>query len=504
MGASVSKNVSNTIAKAVAKVSSNIIQNTQLSLDMAQVISVSDVHGDVHISGNTFTQRANINMHALLDALSTEEAQQSIMQELVQEAKSVTSGINIGQLSDTQNTMNILMEATINLLTTIGQTCKAFNRKYQAIVVKRVSGNVYIQDNVFQQIYDILQNCTEQAVSNNSLLQDLTSKLSQEASARSEGISGWILVALLAVFIGMPVVGGVVAGRAILKFIFPIILVAGIILLVMYYVRGKQVMKEVGFSTFINNTPLCAPTADRVPQAYTNAVDASNACKDDDTCKAFDWQGMTISQDGTYTVIDDPVTRFYSGVSDKCWTAIKPDNANLLRYRTFAKGAREPSSYAVLTGVKKGDVFLNTTTGVWSELTTEWQPRGTITTNSFNRIDWNYADPSLPRTDGTPYGVPMLDSPIANDVYVYIKEQNPIFLYIFRYNKGWVQEQKIKGPGLAPDTPASINASGFKKIERPVWMLYAGIAGITIGAIGSGITMYLEPGNKEGYTDFDW
>ena len=208
MGASVSKNVSDAVTRAVAKVSSNIIQNTQLSQDMAQVVSVRNVHGDVHISGNTFTQRATVNMHALLDALSTEAAQQSIMQELAQEAKSVTSGLNLGQFSDAQNTMNLLMEATINLLTTISQTCNAFSRQHQTIVVKRVSGNVYIQDNVFQQIYNMLQNCTEQAASNNRLLQDLSSKLSQTASAKSEGISGWILVALLAVFIGIPVVGG--------------------------------------------------------------------------------------------------------------------------------------------------------------------------------------------------------------------------------------------------------------------------------------------------------
>lgn len=506
MGASVSKNVSNAVTRAVAKVSSNIIQNTQLSQDMAQVVSVRNVHGDVHISGNTFTQRANVNMHALLDALSTEEAQQSIMQELAQEAKSVTSGLNLGQFSDAQNTMNLLMEATINLLTTIGQTCKAFSRQHQAIVVKRISGNVYIQDNVFQQMYNILQNCTEQAASNNRLLQDLSSKLSQTASAKSEGISGWVLVALLAVFIGVPVIGGVVAGRAILKFIFPIILVAGIILLVLYYVRGKQVMKEVGFSTFIKNTPLCAATGERTPpRAYASTVDASNACKADDTCKAFDWQGIEVAQNGTYTVLDDPVTRFYSGVSDKCRMAIKPDNVKLLRRPTFFQGDLDPNADPTLVaaGAKKGDVYLNTTNGVWSQMVIQWQPRGTVTTHSFNRIAWGYVNPSVPQTDA--YDVAMLDSPMENDVYVYANQYNPAYLYLFRYDtaNGWVQEQKIKGPGLVPDTPAVINASGFKEIERTAWMLYAGIAGIVIGAIGSGITLYLET-NKENYTEYEF
>lgn len=505
MGASISKNISNAVTKAVAKVSSNIIQKTQLSQDTSQVVSVSRVHGDVHISGNTFSQRANVNMQALLDALSTEEAQQSIMQELAQEAKSVTSGLNIGQFSDAQNTMNLLMEATINLLTSIGQTCSAFNRQNQSIVVKRVSGNVYIQDNVFEQMYDILQNCTEQAVSNNRLVQDLSSKLSQTASAKSEGLSGWVLVALLAVFIGVPVIGGVVAGRAILKFIFPIILVAGIILLVLYYVRGQQVMKEVGFSTFIKNTPLCAASGERVPsQAYANTVDASNACKADETCNAFDWQGIEIAQDGTYTVLADPVTRFYSGVYGDCKTAIKPDNVKLLRYATFFEGALDPNSDPALVDAKKGDVYLNTASAVWFQKVIDWQPRGAITTQYFNRVAWGHNNPSVPRAQGASYNVPMLDSPVADDVYAYASQHNPAYLYLFRYDaaNGWIQEQKIRGPGLVPDTPAIINASGFRETERTAWMLYAGIAGIVIGAIGSGVTLLQK---KEGYKEyFEW
>lgn len=490
MGASVSKNVSNAVTRAIAKVSSNIIQKTKLSQDMAQVISVRDVHGDVHISGNTFTQRGNVNMHTLLDALSTEDAQQSIMQELAQEAKSVTSGLNIGQFSDAQNTMNLLMQATINLLTTISQTCKAFNRQHQTIIVKRVSGNVYIQDNVFEQMYDILQNCTEQAASNNRLLQDLSAKLSQTASAKSEGLTGWILVAMLAVFIGTPIIGGVIVGKTILKFIFPIILVVGIVLIVLYYTRGKKVMKEIGFSTFIHNHPICAATGERVTaEMYANTVEASNACNADDTCQAFDWQGIEIEQNRTYTPLDNPVTRFYSSVSDQCMAAIKPDNVKILRSPTFFQGEIDPNNNQSLVDAKKGDVYLNTINGTWSQKVIQWQPRDVVTTLSFNRLSWG--------TDSTPKA-PMLDTPVADDVYVYASQHNPAYLYIHRYDtdNGWVNEKKIKGPGLVPDTPPVINSSGFKEIQRTTWMLYAGIAGIVIGAVGSSVTLYLQTSKK--------
>ena len=93
-----------------------------------------------------------------------------------------------------------------------------------------------------------------------------------------------------------------------------------------------------------------------------------------------------------------------------------------------------------------------------------------------------------------------------DDVYVYANQHNPAYLYLFRYDtsNGWVQEQKIKGPGLVPDTPAIINSSGIKEIEKTAWMLYAGIAGIVIGAIGSVITLYTKKEKYANYTDFEW
>lgn len=58
MGSAVSKNITKAATEAVAKVSNNIIQDSKLTTDQTQIISVSDVDGDVNISGNTFTQKS--------------------------------------------------------------------------------------------------------------------------------------------------------------------------------------------------------------------------------------------------------------------------------------------------------------------------------------------------------------------------------------------------------------------------------------------------------------
>jgi hypothetical protein len=102
MGASISKNVSENITRSMATISTNIIQNTEISQNSKQIISVSNIEGDVVISGNTFTQEAKINMSSLMKALSSDEAQQEILQNLIQESKAEISGLNLFQFSQSR------------------------------------------------------------------------------------------------------------------------------------------------------------------------------------------------------------------------------------------------------------------------------------------------------------------------------------------------------------------------------------------------------------------
>lgn len=471
MGASTSKNLSSSITKAIAKVSSDIIQKTKLSQDQAQIISVKNIHKDVHISGNRYTQKATINMKSLLDALSKEESQQKILMELAQQAKSITSGLNLAQYADSQNIMNTLIEATVNLLTTISQTCKSFSKQRQEIDIDRIHGNVYMTGNVFNQVYDILQNCSEKAVADSELIQNLTTKLSQSSSATSEGLSGWVLVALLALIMGLPILGTIIGGTVILKFIFPVIFFIGIVLLILYYmnVGSKEVMKLNGFSSLIKNTPMCLAVSDISNTAQPKtSIEASNECLKDSNCKAFDWQGSKIDKHGVSTEIY-ATTNFYESISNQCMKNIPLDNASLLRPPILFEGSVEPSE---IPTSKEGDIYLNTSNGTWYQKKSEWELMGVLTHN-FNKILWGHVQPK----DGDPQHV-------DNDVYVYSDLRNPVYFYIYKFkNKKWQRDNKIKGPGLVPSI-SSINTSGFKKLERPNWMFYGGISCVVIGTIG--------------------
>ena len=476
MGASTSTNVMNVVTKTVANISTDIIQKTSLSTDSSQIISVSDIDGDVTIKDNVFYQTATINMQALMNALTNESAQQELVVQLSQEAKSLVSGLNIGQFSDASNTMNIVIDALINVLTVITQTCVAVASQSQEIVVKRVRGNVMIQNNVFDQVSDIISQCTQSAVANSSAVQDVKEKIDQSASATAQGLTMWAIVAIAALIIGLPVVGGIVAGKEILKIIFPIILAAGIILIVAYNYWTTTDMKLTGYSTFISSTAVCLPKSLTTSTAYQTAAAANDVCLKDDACVAYDWQGAKVNADGTYAPIVPPVTVFYSYVDPSCSKNILQDKTETIAYPTVRSGPSDPTPDA---SIPEGDAYINVTTSGWFQKRNNyWIYQDLILTSKFNKITVS-ATPPLSTTVGQDL-----------DYFVYVNPVSPSYMYVYKYDSGWVQSMKIKGPGFVPNSPKITNASGFKVQNKKIWLLYLGIAALVLGTIGTTYTIY--------------
>jgi Lipid membrane protein of large eukaryotic DNA viruses len=491
MGASVSSNVIDMIARTVATVSTDIIQRSQLTTDSSQIISVADVEGDVYITGNTFEQTAMINVQALMTALNTESAQQRLMIQLSQEAKSLVSGLNIGQFAEADNTIDLLMEATIHLITTIKQTCAASTGQRQGITIVRQKGDVYVQGNIFSQVSNILYVCTQNAVSNSSEIQDLQAKLDQTASATAEGLSPWAIAIIVGIIFGVPVIGGVVGGYYVLKYIFPIVIVVGIVLIGMYFYWTTIDMQHVGFSTFVQNTALClGQKASTTPQ-YLNVAQASDACLRDQACEAFDWQGIVVQPDGSYNLLAPATTTFYSSVAGGCQAAIRTDNVSTIRFPNFTAGAGEPHA---IIGVQPGDAYLDTTTSKWYQLMLgRWLFMDLLMKTPYTRMTLGYAVP-------TAIGA-------AGDVYVFYDHTTPTFVQLYEWKadtKSWVATAKLNGPGVAPDAPTVTNASGFKVLNRKSALLYIGIAAIVIGAVGTFFVFFrtskkkTEPGAARG------
>lgn len=481
MGSAVSKNISKVTTEAIAKVSNKIIMDTKLSTDQSQVISVSDVDGDVHISGNTFTQKANINIKSLLNVLIQEDVQQDLTMQIAQACKSIVSGLNIFQFPNAQNEINTFLKASAELVNTVSLNCAASLSENQVITITRTKGDVYITDNIMTQLADIFESCIEDAVSKNSVYQKLQEKIDQSATSKAEGLDLWQIIILVAIVLGIPL-ASVVGGVAVIgKFLFPTSIVAGVGCLVLYYTWIDESIYSHAFSPLIRNIANCnAKPLAATSNAYSNSTAAAEACKQNKYCAAFDWQGAVIDNLGNHTSFSPPQTTFYSSIGPGCEKAVtsSPDHSKLFRNPVFIKGSGLPTKF-------EGDVYLDISTAdyyFFNQDTSTWIKQGSFAHNDFtsrNSINWGTVIPTT-NTQGVP-----------GSIYVYYAASNPLYFHIYVKNPdAWkLYTPPLKGPGLIPNTPANINVSGFTTIKHKVWLLQFGAALIIIGLLGTAISI---------------
>lgn len=477
MGGSVSKNVANIIIKAVVKVSSKIVQDTAISYDSSQIIYIRDTKGDVIVRGNKLIQHAYVNMQALFNALSTSSAQQNLAIELAQSAKSLTSGLNLGQFSDAENDLEVLIQTSIELTTVISQTCANLITQNQQIIIEHTIGSVVIENNLFDQVANIFSNCLETSINNSEALQSIVLKLTQDASATSQGLSEWAIIGLVAAMIGIPTVGAIFVGKDILTYLFPLMTVVGVIMIIVYYVKRKQIIPVKAYSTFIENTSECLAIPHH-PQAvtlYESVAAAGDYCNKSADCAAFDWKGLEISESGTYQVVKPPQTMFYTSVDSNCRNSIQTDNVNMLRTPVVYFGPGQPPQ--TISSVIRGDIWIDTIASNWYQLTTTWIANEQIVTTKFSKLTIQKQSPSTsqPGIDG--------------EVVVVYNEIDPSVFGRYSYSSGsWSFSGNVTGPGLFAYAPSITNASGVKEISSTDWLWYAGGAFAIMGILGTIVT----------------
>jgi len=475
MGQSSSKNIINAVTKSIATVTANIIQKTQLSTDQSQIISVMDVEGDVVITGNRFTQTAQLNMKALFDALNTEAAQQQIVTQLGQEAKSLISGLNILQFAKAENVMSTLVDASINLISNISETCGVGGQQFQNITIERVKGDVLIQNNVFDQVSNIFQDCASKAVANSSTIQTLSQQLNQLSTSQAKGISPLFIALIVAAIIGIPVLGVVTIGTSILKYIFPLMLLASAILFVLYYRSGTDEMDIIGFSTFIENSPIC--NAELLAKTrYDTAAQAANGCAVNSMCQAFDFK-TDFTIDGVNTPVTGDNTAHYTSVSPQCKASLGQDKAPVLvTPKNIFKGDGSPAG---LTESALGDLYFDTVSAQWYQKdATGWNLGGKVTEIPYSSLDVGTISPLQ-----DPSVIPNVQE---NSVYVFLEKSYYRNFIVYRFVGGqWTLEKRIPGAKALFGNTTLNNSSGFKYQAKSTWMLYTAIALLIIGVIGT-------------------
>tara|TARA_B100001059_G_scaffold180655_1_gene181473 strand:+ start:972 stop:2486 length:1515 start_codon:yes stop_codon:yes gene_type:complete len=496
MGGAKSKNIATSTAEAISKVSTDIINNTSSKAYNAQIIENRNIKGDVNISGVTQTQKVTINMQALLDALSTSESQQKLSAELEQTAKSIVSGLNLLQFSDADNSIDNYLKAMNTMSTSVLQTCSADVKNFQVISNVDVDGNINMNNIQQKQVTNVFSNCIEKAVSKSSAIQDLQTKLKQSATAKSEGLNIWAIVIIglvvlacvaLYYFGAAPAAAGQAVKQAITitkAIFFPLLIVSGIVLILVYILVKSSVMSSNLFSGLISNTDTCtAIPLGKKTTAYTTSVQAQEACRKMKDAVAYDWKGMVVQGDGVTKVLDKPTTTFYSSVSDSCAKNLKKSKVKLFKpVDNVAVSAAKPKD------ASNGDIWIIPTTSEWYQYDSEkliWEAQSNpLIKNGKMKggetIAWQEEPPTLQsgKVDSGDYLVTWGDLKSYFVVYNWQKDK-------------YVKQDVLLVPGRVPYTPAlegkpRINASGFKKqVRNPTFLIIGSILSGTglIGAI---------------------
>lgn len=327
MGNTNSNSVINNTTEMITNQVINMVSNQDVTSLQTQGITVKDAKSDVVISGNTFSQNAYMDFSSVMNTITQQEAQQDIMIQLQNEAKSMNKDLNLFQFADANAVVNNYVNATINLTTNIVQNCAAASTQSQKISVETAGGKVSITNNTFDQLNKMFAQCLFSATSDQKSMQKMQELIDNKASAVNEGVSIWAIVVLAIVallFMCAPVFIGVwalehtimVIIKVILQLIFVLLFFAGVILITMYYVMKENVIRLTPNQATIEQLKdqcQATPTTKEPVKSYNNAQDAGNQCLEQNY-KGFDF--VTVGDNSS------PLTTFYSSMNPQCQNSV--------------------------------------------------------------------------------------------------------------------------------------------------------------------------------------
>lgn len=325
MGNASSTNVAKIITDVHANVATAILQKQDVTLNNSQIIRIVGTTGDVNITNNTFRIKATVDMTALQTAMSDTSASSAIKNQLEQAAKTLTTGISLLQFTDARNTIDLFVKTGVELATTVAQTCSVAQNNIQEIeLINTVGGNVTVAGNVFEQMASIYSNCAQNAVARNAVVQDIQNKVDQASSATVEGTSLTAIIGLGLAFLALPLVLPAVVAtaslRPILRFIFPLMIVASVAVFAVYWSRVNYYMTSYGYASPIDSTCPGSRRQSGVASAAKSASQAEAACLADTQCSAYDFRAHTIDSTSATQPLEQPTTVFYSATTDDCET----------------------------------------------------------------------------------------------------------------------------------------------------------------------------------------
>nr|CAC19148.1 hypothetical protein [Diadromus pulchellus ascovirus 4a] len=226
MGSAISTNSTRIVMKAVTEVANTNIQKAYSDNNQSIVVKIENTGGDVNINNVTFTQRVNVNVGNLLNALTNSTNNEVLNEKLKQSAMSLVEGLNLAQLAASTNVVNQIINNLVTIKNRSINECKNSTTKTFSLDVRNTGGNVNVRDLDIDQDSSTVFKCIQDSKSTADLRRQTDVLIDGLASSKAQGldtrwlvIGGVALFALLGVggtFIGAKVIGPVIASPELL------------------------------------------------------------------------------------------------------------------------------------------------------------------------------------------------------------------------------------------------------------------------------------------------
>ena len=338
---------------AVDNSQSNIIDNTECAriyleglTGQERLEAIKELRKNLALSNITQSQKAVIGQECKLSAMSkaltdmTASVDNTALQSVIASAK----GIGASSKANQQTCNNINQNMSACKYTEQKQCCNNQIMSNQLNIIKACGPSSQInQSNDFRAV----QACSTSAQSSvsDSLVSAIINKTGQTATVKSTGFPVGALIAILiiaALFILMPVLGPVLIGGAamgkIMKFIGPLLLILGTVLIVFYFTTQKKEINRTDkpFSTCPDDK---SSTTDQPKRMKFGDIKAE--MENDTSIIGYDFfvDDLNIKKP---TLNDLGLAVFFTGVDrtvtcekndetkSRCFTYIKPSSNKLL------------------------------------------------------------------------------------------------------------------------------------------------------------------------------
>lgn len=446
-----------------SRMSADIIIGLKISEDAFKpsILKKTGNNDDIEIDRDTniVTEKVYLYMQVLFKELSNEQQQLRYTELISQLCKKYALGMNIKQFEQVDIVLENLIRSLLDIYTIVVNNCSTSRH---TLIVTRLDGTLTVNaHNVFEQMLVIFRDCVTKAISkSNKSLVSAVKELNAFIDLSKEKINFNNIIYIWAFYSSVSL-------AVKYKHIFPLILIAGVCLIIWSHKKDIRINRFV--DKILSTKPDCKFTNNKLVIEADTIYKIRDLCLIDESCDAFDFNHKNRITKTSYSM---------TYANPRCEP--KSDNTQFVLKPKLSFGDTSP--YDSLEGllIEPGNIYVDQSTSIWYQVDNEgrWIKKFRLANqNDIVNFVATISQRPPPTTD-------VNNQTLDNHYIQLLPDYSAWIIYKpDRTTKKWVERYRIGGPGLFINIPNG-NVSGFKVITRESWTIFIGVSALLVGLIG--------------------